>query len=192
MFLQLSHWTFHWFTQPLPICHKETHTRRDNGLPQKQRFHLMIFIAAVPPHHDVKSNVSCNVCGLYLVEWMSICVDLKQTSRDDSRWRIVGRRTAAQSHTPSRRSVPHSWSFRAPPRTVCRWPVWWYVRFRVAAALRGSTVTAECGSGPGNKQDSWVESLTLIAPLGSTTLVRQFIYNLYKCTPLNLRPYLRD
>lgn len=93
-------------------------------------------------------------------------VTTQKTSRDGSRWRIVGRRTAAVSHTPSDRSVPHSkhsFSFRSPPRTFHHWPIRWYVRFGVATVLQGSTVTTESGSGGGNKQDSWVEMFTLIA-----------------------------
>lgn len=119
---------------------------------------------------------------LDVVEWLSICADLK--SRDDSRWGIVGRRTAARSHAPSRRSVPHSWSFRAPPRAACHWPVRRHARF--------STVTAECGRGRGNKQNSWGEFFPLIASLCTTTFVPQFISHLQKCTLLNSRPYLRD
>lgn len=92
--------------------------------------------------------------------WLNECPSVptrSHNSRDGSRWRIVGRRTAGHSHVPSRHSLPHSWSFRAPPRAVCHWPVRRHVWFSVATALRAGTVTAECGCGRGNKQNSWGE-----------------------------------
>lgn len=127
------------------------------------------------------------VCGYYIRLNECPSVSTEGTSRDGSRWRIVGRRTAAESHTPSDRSVPHtqhSLSFRSPTRTVRHWPVCWYVRFGVATVLQGSTGTAESGSGGGNKQDSWVVMFTLISFHLSPSCTNALLQH--------LGPYLRN
>lgn len=119
---------------------------------------------------------------------VNVSASTTETSRDSSRWRIVGRRTAAVCpppppppatlqtvqrcilSMPSGLGLPPELAVIDPPVGMCG--------CGVTMIIQGSSITTETGSGEGNKQDSWVEMFTLIPDRWPTVCTNALFQNL--------------
>lgn len=155
-----------------------------SALQKKKSLLLETLIAAESPNQPGSAHCNpCIFCGWLNVHLCWPEVTSHVTISSEGLWE-GGQLSAltglpgAQCHIPGALGLPLEPPATDPSDSTC--------------ASASEHVTAECGRGRSNKQNSWRGIFPLIASRCTTTFVPQFISHLQKCTLLNSRPCLRD